>query len=615
MATDLRLDPGVCIKSGGRVFKIIQVLDFEKLLARDEATGKPEQLAISEVQPAEMDELAPELELSTVLGDEWDEANRRYALIRPLLESARPGRKEVERVASGSGKHPTTIYRWIRLFRTTGKVSALLPTGSDGGRGKGRLDKDVDSIIEATIGDYYLTRNQRSVQDACDEVARRCRAVGLKPPHPNTVRNRISAIGDKKRLELRGHAKQAHDRFTARPGRYEDAAWPLSVVQIDHTRLDIVAVDSIDRQPIGRPWITLAFDVFSRMVVGFYVSFDPPGALATGLCIAHAILPKEQWLAKRGVDQQWPCWGVPRMIHMDNAREFRGEMVRRACEEYGIEINFRPVKTPHFGAHIERMLGTLLSAIHGLAGSTFSSPAKRGEQNPDHTADKTIEEIEVLIAEYICGIYHQRVHSGIGTTPLRRYDEGIFGTKDRPGTGAPARKSDEDRVRLDFMPFVERTIQTSGIVIDGIHYYSDVLRPYVGARNPDDRHSKRVFIFKRDPRDISRVYFYDPDLRQYSEIPYRNTSYPAISIWELRKAQKKAEEDGAGAVDEAKIFETHKRIRELDEQAARETKRVRLARERRSREVPPLRLVAASQSAPVEVEYQPVAPYEGIEEL
>ena len=39
-------------------------------------------------------------------------------------------------------------------------------------------------------------------------------------------------------------------------------------------------------------------DVFSRMVVGFYVSFDPPGAMAVGLCLAHAILPKERWLAK-----------------------------------------------------------------------------------------------------------------------------------------------------------------------------------------------------------------------------------------------------------------------------------------------------------------------------
>jgi putative transposase len=37
------------------------------------------------------------------------------------------------------------------------------------------------------------------------------------------------------------------------------------------------------------------------MVLGFYISLDLTGAIATGLCIAHAALPKESWLAKRGI--------------------------------------------------------------------------------------------------------------------------------------------------------------------------------------------------------------------------------------------------------------------------------------------------------------------------
>ena len=55
-------------------------------------------------------------------------------------------------------------------------------------------------------------------------------------------------------------------------------------------------------------------DVFSRMVLGFYISFDPPGALSTGLCISHAILPKEKWLARFGITTPWPCWGLPKTI-------------------------------------------------------------------------------------------------------------------------------------------------------------------------------------------------------------------------------------------------------------------------------------------------------------
>lgn len=52
------------------------------------------------------------------------------------------------------------------------------------------------------------------------------------------------------------------------PGTYRvDRA--LDVVQIDHTRVDAIVVDETHRLPIGRPWLTLAVDVATRVVVGF----------------------------------------------------------------------------------------------------------------------------------------------------------------------------------------------------------------------------------------------------------------------------------------------------------------------------------------------------------
>jgi putative transposase len=38
---------------------------------------------------------------------------------------------------------------------------------------------------------------------------------------------------------------------------------------------------------------------------------------------------------------------------------------------------------------------------------------------------------------------------------------------------------DERRLRMDFMPYLERTVQPYGILIDQIAYYSDVLRRWV----------------------------------------------------------------------------------------------------------------------------------------
>src|SRR5450755_1304007 len=47
--------------------------------------------------------------------------------------------------------------------------------------------------------------------------------------------------------------------------------------------------------------------------------------------------------------------------------------LRRACEQYGIVLEYRPVAQPHMGGHVERLLGTLMRALHELPGATFSS--------------------------------------------------------------------------------------------------------------------------------------------------------------------------------------------------------------------------------------------------
>src|SRR5262245_63368541 len=131
------------------------------------------------------------------------------------------------------------------------------------------------------------------------------------------------------------------------------------------------------------------------------------------------------------------------------------------------------------------------------------------------------------------------------------------------------------------MPHLERTIQPRGVVVDDIHYFSDVLRRFINAADLDDPRHKRKFIFKRDPRDISVLYFYDPDVKRYYPIPYRDTSRPALSIWELRQATKRLKEEGRRDIDENLIFAAYARMRAAEEQAGRETKRARREGQRR----------------------------------
>jgi hypothetical protein len=56
---------------------------------------------------------------------------------------------------------------------------------------------------------------------------------------------------------------------------------------------------------------------------------------------------------------------------------------------------------------------------------------------------------------------------------------------------------------------------------------------------------KRQFLFRRDPRDISTVSFWDPDLLRYAAIPYRNTTHPPTSVGELRELRRKLQEIGS----------------------------------------------------------------------
>ncbi len=108
----------------------------------------------------------------------------------------------------------------------------------------------------------------------------------------------------------------------------------------------------------------LVLDVHTRMIVGFHLSLDPPGAAGMALAVAHAVLPKATWLADRDLTTAWPTEGRPEIIHVDNGSEFHWRAFERGCQQHGIQIEYRPPATPRFGGHIERLMGTLMQRVH-----------------------------------------------------------------------------------------------------------------------------------------------------------------------------------------------------------------------------------------------------------
>lgn len=599
----LPLKPGTEVLYNGRKCHITHLLDLGSVLVADAETGLSQRIKISDIAP-----IPPSVPLSTrddlnlIQDEDWKIAQERYEIIRPLLDSRGRRREDVENRARAHGLHANTLYKWLSKYETEELVTTLLPKERTD-KGVKKLTPVIEAIVESTIQDEYLNKQRKKISKVYSELKKRCYAAKVPVPHCNTLRNRIAKLSDNLRISRRHGAKKAEERFSPKEKSFSGADHPLSVIQIDHTKLDIMLVDDIHRRVIGRPWITLAIDVFSRAVTGFYVSFDPPGSLSTGLCVAHSILPKEKWLAKLGLSSEWPIWGIPAQVHADNAKEFRGNMLKRSCQQYGINLEWRPVKRPHYGGHIERLIGTFVKEVHTLPGTTFSNVQEKGDYKSEEMAALTLTEFELWLTTFLVDVYHRRIHSALNISPLDKFREGIFGTPGKPGTGLPDKIVDEATLRLDFMPFVERTVQDDGVVIDDIHYYHDVLRSWINTTEPDKPRVKRKFIFRRDPRDISTVWFFDPQLKTYYAIPYRDTSHPPISIWELREAKKVAKGQNEDEATERNIFDAYERMREIEEKAKGETKSARRAGQRRKTGIE-----AAANHIPLQTKVIPEVP-------
>ena len=131
------------------------------------------------------------------------------------------------------------------------------------------------------------------------EIRIACKVGGLSPSARRTIQRRLDAMDAREVLKGRSGAKAARQKFAAVTGAH-NAELPLEVVQIDHTPADVILVDSFERKAIGRPWVTLAIDIATRMITGYHVSLEAPSRLSIALCLTRAVAPKAGLLAELG---------------------------------------------------------------------------------------------------------------------------------------------------------------------------------------------------------------------------------------------------------------------------------------------------------------------------
>lgn len=501
--------------------------------------------------------------LLTLSEEAWNEARRRAEVIIPLAAQAHLPRSKAEEAAKHLGLSIRQIYKLVRRFKNSaGLLTDLVPRASTGGRGKTRINSSVEEIVSGAIKDFYLSRQKPSVAKLMLEIKMRCRRAGHAAPARNTVVKRILLLGQLQIVQKR-EGFEATRRLRAVSGKTPPPGGPLDLVQMDHTEMDVIVVEESSGAAIGRPFLTLGIDVYTRCILGMLLTFDPPSATSVGLCLTHIVSEKSLWLENLGLsDVAWPMHGKPKRIHVDNASEFHSDGLKRGCEQHGIERDYRPKKQPHFGGIIERVIGTAMELAHQLPGTTFSNVKQRGTYNPEKAATLTLSELEKWL---VLGIatYHETVHATLREPPSAVW-------KRTAQTDALFRVRDQKSFLIDFLPVITRSIGRTGFVVDHITYYADLLKPWIANR---DQLTK--FIIRRDPRDLSRLWVLDKLSQNYIEIPYRALSNPAITLWEHRKAIEMLRTNGRRQVDEDAIFRMVYQMREIVETAGKRTKKLR----------------------------------------
>ncbi len=242
----------------------------------------------------------------------------------------------------------------------------------------------------------------------------------------------------------------------------------MQYLQIDHTVGVIILVDSHTRKVLGRPIITFAMDVYTRVCTGFNIDLFGPNTENVAKTVTHICFDKEEERKAYSCEKEWPYLGVPECLHLDNAKEFRSSHLRRGAAEHGIKLNFRPPGQPNYGGHIERFIGTINRKTEQIPGTTFANIKEKGGYDSEKHAAMTLSEYKMFMFKFVCDTYHHTPHAGLqGLTPAQKFqqaiDDGFIPRK-------PVKPTQE--FWADFCIHKSRKVRREGIEYERIFYWS-----------------------------------------------------------------------------------------------------------------------------------------------
>jgi putative transposase len=257
-----------------------------------------------------------------------------------------------------------TLRRWAAAYRSAESelgngYLGLLPEPRRG-NSTPKLPDETREIMNEFISSDYETLKQKTKYACWIALKLACDRRGAVAPSYQTfslaVRRRP---GFDQTIKRQGHrAAYALEAFywnlEFTTPRHGDR--PVEIGHIDHTELDVELVCSRTGRGLGRPWMTLLTDAFSRRILAIYLTFDPPSYRSCMMVLRECVRRHSRF---------------PQITVVDGGREFQSTYFETLLARYESTKKTRPAAKPRFGSVCERLFGTANTQfIHNLKGNT-----------------------------------------------------------------------------------------------------------------------------------------------------------------------------------------------------------------------------------------------------
>jgi putative transposase len=355
-------------------------------------------------------------------------------------------------------------------------------------QGSIKVSQEWQDFIVKTYKDGNRGSRQMSPAQVVVQVQARAQTLGVEEyPGRMTVyrilRSHVEKQQQKRSLGWRGDRLTLHTR----EGLAIGIEWTNQVWQVDHTRADVLVVDQ-SGELLGRPWLTIVVDTYSRCIMGMHLGFDAPSSAVVCLALRHAILPKQysSGYELRGI---WGTYGLPQYLYTDGGKDFRSQHLEQVATELGIVLCLR--RKPSDGGIVERPFGTFNTQFFSTLPGYVSSKVETRSAAAESEACLTLMQLEQLLVRYVVDNYNQAIDARMGDqTRLGRWEAGRIAQLPLLGE----RELDMCLMRRD-----QRTVYRSGYLqFASLTYQGEHLAGYAGER----------VILRYNPRDITTVYIY-----------------------------------------------------------------------------------------------------------